>query len=215
MKFVSVHPGYRITVSSGTQRAVVHPSGVTEFMPNDDTFTAEFKLKTLSVAEIAAATEQLLSGPQGRFAFGSTPGRDEGNINILDAMDEGYTSTAHDGYDPYQNLSTFDTKDEAQCPAKWREPTEAYLLGHYEKERAYVRVDDYNITPPWPTYPQSGKVNSADLLRFAKAGGFLEVALEFELSQDDQRDGLISDLRAAVEEKRAAEEQEAALSAKV
>lgn len=214
MKFVSVHPGYKNTVQSGTQRAVTHPSGVTEFYPNDDSFTAEFKVKTLSIREITAATEQLLGGPQGRFVFGSHPSRDEGNISPEAAIEMGYTGTAHDGFDPYQQLSTFDTADPMQCPERWREQTEEYLCNHYERERAYVRVDDYNLTPPWPTYPVAGKVDVEALVRFASAGGLLEAALEFELGQS-QRAPLVAALEKAVGVLVAKQTEEAALTAKV
>lgn len=214
MKFVSVHPGYKITVQSGTQRAVTHPSGVTEFYPNDDAFTAEFKVQALSVREITAATEQLLGGPRGRYVFGSHPSRDEGNISPEAAIEMGYTGTAHDGYDPYQQLSSFDTRDEAQCPERWREQTEEFLVNHYERERAYVRVDDYNLTPPWPTFPVAGKVEVAPLVRFAGQAGLLEAALEFELGQSN-RAPLVAALETAIAELHAKQEEEAALTARV
>lgn len=214
MKFVSVHPGYKITVASGTQRAITHPSGATEFISNDDSFTAEFRVQTLSIREITAATEQLLGGPQGRFVFGSHPSRDEGNIHPDSAIEMGYAGTAHDGFDPYQQLSTFDTADEKQCPERWRELTEEFLANHYERERAYVRVDDYNLTPPWPTYPQAGKVDVEALVRFASAGGLLEAALEYELGQA-KRAPLVTALEKALATLTAKQEEEAALTARV
>jgi hypothetical protein len=214
MKFVSTSGGYVININPGTQRAITHPSGVTEFMPNGDLFSAHFKLQTLSMAEITAAQEQFLGGPLGRFAFGSVPAREEGTINILDAMDEGYTSTAHDGYEPWQNLSTFDTKDPRQCPPELREEVEAYLLASNEYGRAYVRVDNYNLTPPWPTYPVTGVVDIDSIVKFAKVGGLLDAAIVYEENSGNRED-LLEALNAARGVARAEAEEQAGLTARV
>lgn len=214
MKLVSPHSNYNINVRPGTQRAVTHPSGVTEFMPNGDLFSCQFVMRTLTTKEITAAQEQLLGGPLGRFAFGSIPGRDEGNINILDAMDLGYASTAHEGYEPWQNLSTFDTADPTMCPAQDRDEVEAYLLASNEYGRAYVRVDNYNLTPPWPTYPVTGAVDIDSIVKFASVGGLLEAALTFEETASN-RDELIEALRAALVVAKAEADEQAGLTARV
>lgn len=216
MKFVSTSAHYRMSISGGGQRAITHGSGITEFIPNseDPPVIAQFEVKTLSSAEITAAQEQLLGGPLGRHVFGSVPGRDEGNINILDAMDEGYASTAHDGFEPWQNLSTFDTANPQQCKPQHREEVEAYLLNHYELGRAYVRVDNYNLSLPWPTYPVKGAVDTDSIVKFAKVGGLLETALVYE-ENTAARPELIEALREALVVAQAEAEEQAGLSARV
>lgn len=214
MKFVSKHANHSISIDGGTSKAVVHPSGVTEFISNGDVYEANFKPSILTLAEIDAAKEQFIDGPLGRFAFGSMPGVEEGNINIQDAMEEGYTTTAHESYDPYLHMALFDTANPAQCPPHRREEVEAFLLGHYELGRSYVRVDNYNLTPPWPTYPIEGDVDVEKFMRFVKAGGLAAVALQYEEAAAN-REELVEALRAQVTVELEQAQEDAGLSARV
>lgn len=213
MKFVSKFSPYTLGVIQGTQRAEVMSNGVTRYVENTPAFKARFTLKTLNHVEIEAARAQILNNG-GPYAFGSIPGRDEGNINIDDAREEGYSSTAHAGYDAYQCLTTFDTEDPAQCPEVFREDVEQFMLSHYELGQAFVRVDDYNLSPPWPTYPTGSEVNVEGVVKFAVMGGFLHAALIYERSTLGR-----SDLIAGYEEAQAAEQlakaEEAGLTATV
>lgn len=217
MRFIGVHPGYSMTFNGGTRRAITHPSGTTEFIDNGDFFSIDFKPGAghLTTQEIETAKQLLYAGPQGRFVFGSHPSSEEGNINVLDARVEGYAQTAHQGYDPYQQLSYYDTKDPKMCPPEKRDEIEAFLLNHHEASRAYVRVDLAVLTPPWPSYPEEGATYDAKkVAAFAAAGGMLDIALSYEEATTERPD-LIAAYAVAKEaaEKRAAEE--AGLSARV
>lgn len=220
MKFVSRYAAPNITVESGTQRAIVSPSGATSFRDNQDAIEAKFTLKPLDVAEIEAAKAQLyvndVPGRNGNSAFGSMPLRDEGLISVEEGVAAGYSSLAYQAYDVYQNLSSFDTQDPTQCRPEHRETTETFLLGHYEFGRTYVRVDNWNLTPPWPTYPL-GDVDdkTADAVAFfARKGGFLPAALIYERSEL-QRSNVLAALDAAQAEEMAERELQDGLSAKV
>lgn len=213
MKFVSRHPSYVLTILDATQKAETTPSGVTRYVPGEPGYEAKWMQRTLSVAEIEAAKGQILTNG-GRYAFGSSPGRDEGNINIQDAADLGYSSTAHTGYDVYQNLSTFDTNDPMQCPPDLKDMVEEFLMEHYELGYAYVRVDDYNLTPPWPTYPAKGDVNVDAVVAFAKQGGLVSAALSYEEAVS-QRPDLLAGLQAAADEEQLRRDEEAGLTARV
>lgn len=213
MKFVSRHPNYNLTILDQTQKAEVSPGGATRYVPNDPGFTASFDVRTLSIAEITAAKDQILING-GRYAFGSIPGSDEGNINIQDAADLGYSSTAHTGYDVYQNLSLFDTSDPSQCPPDLRELVEDFMLNHYELGFAFVRVDDYNLTPPWPTYPTKGDVNVEAVVAFAVQGGLVSAALSFEEATGQRPDMLVA-LQLAADAEQVKRDEEAGLTARV
>jgi hypothetical protein len=202
-----------MTVVSDSQRAEVDSQGVTRYVQSDPGFLAQWEVKTLSDADITAAKEQILMRG-GRYAFGSIPGSDEGNINIQDAVDLGYSSTAHDSFDVYQRLSLFDTEDPAQCPPQYREMTEEFLCGHYELGLDYVRVDNYNLTPPWPTYPIEGDVDVKKLVEFAVTGGLVGPALAFEMASAKRQD-LIEALTVIANADLARKQEDAALSATV
>jgi hypothetical protein len=142
------------------------------------------------------------------------PGVEEGNINVQDALEEGYTTTAHEAYDPYLNMALFDSNNPAQCPPERKEAVEAFLLGHYELGRSFVRVDNYNLTPPWPTYPVEGDVDVEKFMRFVKAGGFAAAALQYE-EEASNRPEIVEALRAQVTAELVQAEEDAGLSAKV
>lgn len=213
MKFVSRHANYKIQVVADTTRAEILQGGSTRYVPDNRGFDAQFVVRTLSVREIEAAKNQFLQklGPD---AFGSTPVPMAGNMNVADAVDLGYSSTAHTSYDVYQSLSSFDSADPAQCPPELREFTEQFLSEHYENGFAFCRVDNYNITPPWPTYPVEGPVNVEAVVRFAKAGGLVSEALIFE-SEGPQRADLMEALNKASHDEAAERDQEAGLTARV
>lgn len=221
MKFVSRYAAPNITVESGTQRAITTPSGATVFRDNQDTIEAKFTLKPLDLAEIAAAKEQLyvndVPGRNGNSAFGSMPLRDEGLISVEEGVAAGYSSLAYQAYDVYQNLSSFDTEDPTQCRPENRETVEAFLLGHYEFGRTYVRVDNWNLTPPWPTYPMADELDeksAVGVAYFARKGGMLPESLAYERSEK-RRANLLAALEAAEAEDKSERELHDGLSAKV
>lgn len=213
MKFVSKHPQYVLTIIDATEKAVVLTGGQTRYERDNPGFSANFTVRTLSEAEIKAASDQFYMGI-GPDAFGSVPGRDAGNINIQDAAEEGYSSTAHEGFDVYQRLSTFDTSDPTQCPPQLRDEVEAFMVDHYEVGLAFCRVDDYNLTPPWPTYPTGDNPNVEGVVQFAKLGGFVNAAIVYERATRNHPN-LVALLEEAQEEERVAAQQEAGLTAVV
>lgn len=214
MKFASRHAGHAITFNSGTTRAIVSPGGATSFIENGDFFNVKFEEARFSAAEIEAAKEQLFSGAKEGNAFGSTPSRDEGLISVDEAVAAGYAHLNYDGYDVYQNLGSFDTEDPRVCPPQIKDEVEQFLLGHQEYGVVFVRVDNYNLTPPWPTYPLGPEVNIANVVRFAQAGGFLVEALTYEVNVG-QRLELIEAYKVALAKEQAEAEEDAGLSARV
>lgn len=214
MKFASRHAGHALTFNSGTTRAIVTPSGATSFLDNGDFFNVKFEEARFDAAEIEAAKEQLFSGAKDGNAFGSTPSRDEGLISVDEAVAAGYAHLNYDGYDVYQNLGSFDTNDPRQCPPPIREEVEQFLLGHAEFGVVFVRVDNYNLTPPWPTYPSGPEVNIEAIVRFAKAGGFLVPTITYE-ANSESRPALLEALKKALAEEQAQAEEDAGLSARV
>lgn len=212
MKFVA-KAQYTLGIKQAVMRPEVSQNGVTSYRAVEPAVKAVFTQRTLSHSEIEAAKAQILNNG-GPYAFGSIPGRDEGNINVQDAAQEGYASTAHTGYDAYQSLTTFDTADPRQCSPENRAEVEEFMLGHYDCGNLYVRVDDYNLTPPWPTYPVQGEVNIEALINFAKAGGLIDVAYAFEQAVA-QREDVLAALEEAAGELAAQREEEAGLTARV
>lgn len=213
MKFVSRHTGHAITFNSGTTRAVVNTSGATSFIDNGDFLNLKFEQRTLSLAEIEAAKDQLFTGNKDGQAFGSQPSRDEGLINIDEALAAGYADLNYEAYDVYQNLGVFDTEDPRTCPPHLKGEVEEFLLSNPEYGRAFVRVDNYNLTPPWPTYPR-GVCNVPDVVRFAQVGGMLVDALAYERA-GEQRPELLAAYEAALELEQAKAQEDAGLSARV
>jgi hypothetical protein len=213
MKFVSRHPQGVVTIIDATEKAEVLQGGQTRYVPDQREFAAQFVVRTLSEAEIKAAQDQFYMG-LGPDAFGSVPGRDAGNINIQDAAEEGYASTAHEGFDIYQRLSTFDTEDPTQCPPQYREAAEEILSNHYANGFDWCRVDNYNLSPPWPTYPTGDNPNVEGVVQFAKLGGFVNAAIVYERATRNHPN-LIALLEEAQEEERVAQAQEAGLTATV
>lgn len=214
MKFISKHGAHKITVNSGTSSPVVYKGGATEFRSNNDDFTAVFEVKTLTAREIESAKEQIFSNAKHGQAFGSPPRAEGGLIDVAEAVEGGFGSMHYDGYDVYQSLSTFDTANPLQCPPEWREETEQFLLNCPEYGYAIVRVDNWNLQPPWPTYPEGPNPNIANVVKFAQAGGLLNEALAFEEAEYN-RPELIQALKAALAAEVAASEEDAGLSAKV
>ncbi len=212
MKFIA-KCDYTLGIKKPVMKPEVSQNGVTSYRVEVPAVRAVFEQRTLSHAEIESARAQILNNG-GPYAFGSIPGRDEGNINVQDAMQEGYTSTAHQGYDVYQNLKTFDTADPRQCRPEDREEVEQFMLNHYDLGNMFVRVDDYALTPPWPTYPVDGPVNVEALLNFAKAGGLVDVVLTFEAAAS-QREEVLDAFEVASKELAAQREEEAGLTARV
>lgn len=212
MKFIA-KCDYTLGIKKAVMRPEVSQNGVTTYVPVEPAVKAVFTSKTLSHAEIESARAQFLNNG-GPYAFGSIPGRDEGNINVQDAVQEGYTSTAHQGYDVYQNLKTFDTADAQQCPPESRSEVEQFMLAHYDLGNFFVRVDDFALAPPWPTYPVEGDVNVDALVAFAKAGGMVDATLVFEEAVG-QREDVIAAFREASMELAAQREEEAGLTARV
>lgn len=214
MRFIAASEGNTIIVDGGTMSTITHRSGVTEFVNNGDYFDVTFQHKTLSVRDIAAAKEQLMGGPMGRFAFGSHPGIEEGNINIDDARLMGYNTTTHDAYDPYMRLGIIDTDDPKQVPPERKEEVENLLLSHEQLGLAYVRVDDFKIAPPWPTYPSTGEIKVDAVVKFAVAAGLVEAANEYELVYG-KREELLAAYKVALAAERAKREEDAGLTARV
>lgn len=215
MKFASRHAGHALTFNSGTTSAIVTPSGATQFLDNGDFFNVKFEEARFDAAEIEAAKEQLFgAAPEGKNAFGSTPSRDEGLISVDEAVAAGYAHLNYDGYDVYQNLGSFNTEDPRQCPPAIREEVEQFMLGHAEYGVVFVRVDNFNLTPPWPTYPQGDVVNVEAVVRFAKAGGFLVETITYETNVG-RRPALVEALKLALAEEQAVAEEDAGLSARV
>lgn len=212
MKFVAKST-YTLGIKDATRRPEVSQSGVTTYVEVEPKLKATFIHRTLSHGEIEAAKAQILNNG-GPYAFGSVPGRDEGNINIQDAAQEGYASTAHTGYDVYQNLACFDTNDPQQCPPEARAEVEQFLLNHYDHGNVFVRVDDWNLTPPWPTYPVSGLVNVEAVVEHARQAGSLADAIAFESSSAGRPELLVA-LQKADYEASVEREADAALSAQV
>lgn len=214
MKFVSRYVAPVITVNSGTQRAIILEGGATQFRDNGDMFNVQFEILTLTAAEIDAAKKQLFAGALGeKPAFGSTPSRDEGILNVDEGAAMGYADLNYEGYDIYQNLSLYDTNDPRMCPPQKRAEVEEFLLGHYEFGHSYVRVDNYDLTPPWPTYPK-GVCAYADVARFAQVGGLLNEALAYEQASE-QRPELLELYAEMLKVEVAKSEEDAALSARV
>lgn len=214
MRFIAASEGNTMVIDGGTVSTITHRSGVTEFVNNGDYFDVTFQHKTLSVRDIAAAKEQLMGGPMGRFAFGSHPGIEEGNINIDDARLMGYNTTTHDAYDPYMRLGIIDTEDPRQVPPERKEEVEQILLNHEQCGLAYVRVDDFKLAPPWPTYPSTGEVKVDAVVKFATAAGLLEAAHEYELVVG-KREDLVAAYEAALKVERSKREEDAGLTARV
>jgi hypothetical protein len=212
VKFVA-KADYTLGIKDAVKRPEVHPNGTTIYIDVEPKLKAIFVHRTLSHVEIEAAKAQILNNG-GPYAFGSVPGRDEGNINVQDAMLEGYTSTAHTGYDVYQNLTVFDTADPGMCPPAERTLVEQFMLSHYDLGNLYVRVDDYNLVPPWPTYPVEGDVNVEGVVAYARAGGFAQATLDFEINSAN-RGELVEALELAVAEEAKERADKEALSAKV
>jgi hypothetical protein len=100
------------------------------------------------------------------------------------------------------------------CPPDLKEKVEDWLLNHYELGRDYVRVDNYNIAPPWPTYPIAGEYKVADVLTFAKVGGLVNAALVYEKAAGGRQD-LIVALEQAADEQTKRELEQADLTATV
>jgi len=213
VKFVSRHANYKIQVVADTTKAEVLQGGSTRYVPDNRGFDAVFTVRTLSINEIEAAKNQFLQaiGPD---AFGSTPVPMAGNMSVADAVDLGYSSTAHEAYDVYQSLSSFDTSDPAQCPPELREFTEQFLSEHYENGFAFCRVDNYALSAPWPTYPVEGPVNVEAVVAFAKAGGFIPAAIVFEQAVG-QREDLLVALDQAARDEAVAKDEAAGLTARV
>lgn len=214
MKFVSRHGNHKIGIIPQTQSPIVNPSGSTVFVPNQDGFEAVFEIKTLTATEIDAAKTQIFANATDGQAFGSIPKTDSGLLDVQEGIAAGYNRLNYDGYDVYQNLSTFDTSDPLQCPQAQRELIEQYLLNCGEFGRSYVRVDNWNLQPPWPTYPMGDTVNVVHVVKFAQAGGMLNEALAYERAEL-QREDLIVGYEAALRAEQAVAEEDAGLTAKV
>lgn len=221
MKFVSRYARHAITYNGGSKQAIQNPSGTTEFIDRGDFLQVQFDLRTLTPLEIDAAKEQLFNvgttpGVEGQHhqAFGSMPSRDEGLINVEEALAAGYADLNYEPYDVYQNLGSYDTAEPTQCPPEHREGIEAFLLGHNEFGTSFVRVDDYKLTPPWPRYPMGGAVDVESVVRFAVAGGFVENTLAYERATL-AREELVTALEVALQEEIESEREKQALTARV
>lgn len=221
MKFVSRYARHAITYNGGTRQVILSPSGVTEFIDRGDLLQVQFDLRTLTPYEIDAAKEQLFNagqtpGVEGQHhqAFGSMPSRDEGLINVEEGLAAGYADLNYQPYDVYQNLGSYDTAEPTQCPPEHREGIESFLLNHNEFGTSFVRVDNYNLAPPWPRYPMGDTVNVADVVRFAKVGGLVEQALAYERATV-ARPELVALLEEAFAQELEEEREKQALTARV
>lgn len=208
MKFVSRHGGHSISVDGGASRPVLSREGVTTWIESAPILQADFKVRVLTPTEIDAAKEQMfLHAKDGNNVFGAVPSSEPGLLGVEEGVAAGYGHLNYEGYDPYQGLGSFDTEDPLQCPPDRRHEVEQFLLSCNEFNQSFVRVDNWNLTPPWPTYP-TGDINAetiASLVRFAKAGGLLVPAINYEKS-GPSRPELVAAFEAAL-----AEEQKEAI----
>lgn len=207
MKFVSKHAGHTISIEGGSQRPVLNREGVTTFIESAPVLQADFKLRVLSAAEIDAAKEQIFAYSKDGQAFGAVPSLESGLIGVEEGVAAGYGQLNYEGYDPYQGLSVYDTDDPTQCPPDRREEVEAFLLACPEFNVSYVRVDNWNLQPPWPTYSLDPDVKVDGMVKLAQASGFLVPAINYEKA-GPRRANLI----AAYEKALAAEQAEAVIT---
>lgn len=182
MKFVSRYAHFGFNVYGGSFRWTRDSSGNERQTTDVPHFYAQFKTGGLDIDEQAAAIEQFTAiNPE--HPFGAHPKMTEDVINAQEAMMEGEAHNGHEAFLPYQRLGVFDTANPSQCPPALREDAEAALLGAGEFGVDLVRIDNYNLVPPWPSYPTAANANAEKLVAFAKQGGmeFAQV-LRYELA---------------------------------
>jgi hypothetical protein len=177
MLFVSKYAAYRHVISPGTMRWVRDPSGAERQVDNGDFFWAEFKLGGLLPHQQDLALQEFRKiSPIN--PLGAEPMMVEGAISMLDAAEEGETSNVHEGFNPYQRLSRYDTEDGRMCPQRWKESAEETLLASTDFGRDFLRIDLAELTIPWASYDT---MPPADIPMFALAGGFdIDYVIRYE-----------------------------------
>lgn len=215
MKFVSKHAGHSITVDGGATRPVLSREGVTTWIESAPVLQADFKVRTLTPTEIDAAKEQLLTvAPVGAMAFGAVPSLEAGLIGVEEGVAAGYGHLNYEGYDPYQGLGSYDTEDPTQCPPDRRAEVEDFLLNCPEFGQAFFRVDNWNLTPPWPTYSMDPDVKVSGMVNLAQAAGLLVPAINYEKA-GPKRANLIAAYEEALVKEQAEQKINQGLSATV
>lgn len=213
MKFISRYGKFAFNADPGTQRWVTDASGNSRQVNNNDGLWLQFLPGGLSLEEQQAALEQFTRiNPS--HPFGASPKMHDDVISAQEALAEGEAHNAHEGYMPYQGLGRFDTEDKTQCPPAQREAAEAALLGASEFGVDLIRIDNYNLTPPWPTYPTAATAKVEGIISFAKQGGYdFREILRYEKGTL-ARKGVVEALEAEVEAADLAHAEEQALAIK-
>lgn len=170
MKFISKYAKFGFNASPGTQKWVTDSSGNSRQVDNNDGIYLQFAPGGLTLDEQQAALEQL-TRVNALHPFGATPKMNDDVISAQEALAEGEAHNAHDGFSPYQRLGRFDTEDPTQCPARIKDAAEAALLAANEFGHDLFRIDNYNLVPPWPTYPEAANAKLEGVLAYAKQGG--------------------------------------------
>lgn len=213
MKFISRYGKFGFNADPGTQRWVTDASGNSRQVNNNDGLWLQFLPGGLSIDEQQAALEQF-TRINPAHPFGASPKMHDDVISAQEALAEGEAHNAHEGYMPYQGLGRFDTEDPAQCPATKREAAEAALLGSSEFGVDLIRIDNYNLVAPWPTYPTQATAKVDGIISFAKQGGYdFREILRYEKATH-ARKGLIEAIEAEIEIQDAAHKEEEALAIK-